>query len=384
MAGVRKKAHRGGKYQGWFINAAGKRKFFTGTRSRPETLRIAQRLEDDHRQVHLGYRPARSTADKHRHDPIDKVTQEYLAWGTAQGGRGGRAWSKGHTRNRRTRLHWWIAGLGLKTLADLDGVLPRVEEALRDFQAQGRTGKTLANYAEALTAFCAWCIRVGYLSDNPLKGLTRFDTTPQTRRRAMSADEIQRLLKACPPHQRLLLETAFMSGLRANELRNLSLDHIDLERGGLRLDAEWTKNRKGGLQPVPTDLLLRLQASAESGAPARLYEGAYAHKSTQANVPKDPLLYVPTHPAREFDKDLEAAGIPKVTSAGKLDFHACRLAYINLVIDSGATIKEAQELARHSTPQLTMNIYGRVREERLAQTVDKVADALRQDDDPTP
>ena len=93
---------------------------------------------------------------------------------------------------------------------------------------------------------------------------------------------------------------------------------------------------------------------------------------------------MPTHPAREFDKDLKAAGIPKVTSAGKLDFHACRLAYINLVIDSGATIKEAQELARHSTPQLTMNIYGRVREERLAQTVDKVADALRQDDDPTP
>jgi integrase len=96
------------------------------------------------------------------------------------------------------------------------------------------------------------------------------------------------------------------------------------------------------------------------------------------------LLYVPTHPAREFDKDLEAAGIPKVTSAGKLDFHTCRLAYINLVLESGATVKEAQELARHSTPQLTMNIYGRVREERLAQAVDKVADALRQDNDPTP
>jgi integrase len=175
-----------------------------------------------------------------------------------------------------------------------------------------------------------------------------------------------------------------MSGLRANELRNLKPNHIDLERGGLILEAEWTKNRKDGLQPLPDDLLRRLQTFAESGEPAQLYAACYRRKDAQSDAPENSLLYVPTHPAREFDKDLKAAGIPKVTSAGKLDFHTCRLAYINLVLESGATVKEAQELARHSTPQLTMNIYGRVREERLAQAVDKVADALRQDNDPTP
>jgi hypothetical protein len=40
MARVSKTASRGGKYQGWSTNAAGKRKFFTGTRSRPEALRM--------------------------------------------------------------------------------------------------------------------------------------------------------------------------------------------------------------------------------------------------------------------------------------------------------------------------------------------------------
>jgi hypothetical protein len=34
-----------------------------------------------------------------------------------------------------------------------------------------------------------------------------------------------------------------------------------------------------------------------------------------------------------------------VTPAGKLDCHAVRLAYINLVIESGVTGKEAQVLA---------------------------------------
>jgi hypothetical protein len=54
-----------------------------------------------------------------------------------------------------------------------------------------------------------------------------------------------------------------------------------------------------------------------------------------------------------------------------------RLAYINLVIESGVTVKEAQVLARHETPELTMNIYGRAREERLWTVVEQVAQAIR-------
>ena len=48
----------------------------------------------------------------------------------------------------------------------------------------------------------------------------------------------------------------------------------------------------------------------------------------------------------------------------------------NFIIESGVTVKEAQTLARHSTPDLTMNVYGRVKEERLSQTVEDVAQSL--------
>lgn len=34
----------------------------------------------------------------------------------------------------------------------------------------------------------------------------------------------------------------------------------------------------------------------------------------------------------------------------QLDFHALRLAYVNLVLESGVSPKEAQALARYSTP----------------------------------
>ncbi len=39
-------------------------------------------------------------------------------------------------------------------------------------------------------------------------------------------------------------------------------------------------------------------------------------------------------------------------------------------------IKEAQILARHKTPGLTMNVYGRVRQDRLSGTVERLGETL--------
>ena len=93
--------------------------------------------------------------------------------------------------------------------------MARVEAALRELQAGGRAGKTVSNYAEALAAFCDWCVERGYFVSDPLKNLRGFDTTPQTQRRAITADEVRRLLAVCPTYRRLLWETALLSGLRA-------------------------------------------------------------------------------------------------------------------------------------------------------------------------
>ena len=91
---------------------------------------------------------------------------------------------------------------------------------------------------------------------------------------------------------------------------------------------------------------------------------------------KDALLYVPSHPARELDKNLKKAGIPKHTEKGKIAFHALRTCFVSLTYETGASHKEAQELARHSTPTLTANTYGRARDERLAMVVETVAERV--------
>jgi len=87
MAGVRKRPQSSGKYQVWFIDMDGRRKYFVGLRSRPETLRRAQRLEDEHRHIRLGYRPPPHPSDRHQTRLLTEVVPEYLAWGQLQGGR---------------------------------------------------------------------------------------------------------------------------------------------------------------------------------------------------------------------------------------------------------------------------------------------------------
>ena len=113
-----------------------------------------------------------------------------------------------------------------------------------------------------------------------------------------------------------------------------------------------------------------------------LYNKAYSQQGKREGKktpPANPLLYVPQNSATSLKKDLLAAGIPPVTEKGYLYFHALRTAYINFVLDSGANVKTAQELARHSTPDMTMNVYGRARDEKMREAVESVGNMLFSD-----
>ncbi|MBL7107606.1 MAG: tyrosine-type recombinase/integrase [Phycisphaerae bacterium] len=269
-------------------------------------------------------------------------------------------------------MRLWQETLEFEILSDLNGILPQVEVVLRELKERGNAGRTIRNIVDALTTFCNWCVVRGYLMENPLAKLGMIDTTPKTVRRALRPEEIRLLLEIVPEHRRLLYEVALLSGLRAGELAELTTDHLDLLQGGFLLEAKWTKNRKVGFQYLPSGVLKRLETFAESEVVSKLYQQFYRNFI----YPKNVLLYVPSHPAREMDKDLEAAGIPKVTTDGKVDFHACRTAYVTLAVEAGANMKELQTMARHSTPALTANIYARTRNERLSELAEKMAENI--------
>ncbi len=131
-------------------------------------------------------------------------------------------------------------------------------------------------------------------------------------------------------------------------------------------------------QPIPRTLVGKLVAFARTGTAKALYERHHGRKDARKqDVPDNPLLFVPTHTARDLRKDLKAAGVPVVKPGeGKADFHSCRVAYVTFILEAGATVKEGQALARHATPDLTMNVYARARSERLAALAEKVGQTV--------
>ena len=170
----------------------------------------------------------------------------------------------------------------------------------------------------------------------------------------MTAGEVKALLDVCPAPRRLVYEVALTSGLRLNELVNLRVSNFDATRGGIHLDAAWTKNRKAGFQPLPGWLVEKLSDAVKGKAQS------------------DCLLKVRKDAAHGMDLDLKRAGIPKWAAGWKIDFHALRVAYVSFVLESGASVKEAQSMARHSTPDLTVNVYARARNERLKDVAETV------------
>ena len=368
-------------HQRWrarIVDHRGNRKTFTLSKNKQQSQAHADRIEVREREIRLGLRPLPSVSELAGSRAIEEVIQEYLDWGDTQGGRGGRPWSPTNSRKRRFYLEWWRGAMKLKTLSDLYDCLPNAEKAIRTLA--GRSGKTLAAYKEGLFVFCNWCKDRKYLTDNPIDGMGKFDMRAKTPRRSMTLEEISVLLNTTPEHRRILYETAFASGFRAGELRSLTPAHIDAERCGLHLYADDDKGRKERFQPLSRELVDRLTEYGRRGDAKAHYAKmrAKAGAAPDINVPVNPLLYVPSHPARVIQEDLRKAGVEILTAKGKLDFHACRKAYINLVIATGADVKTAQALSRHSTPYLTMEVYGEAVDMRLINTANMVGDMLTQ------
>jgi integrase len=354
MAGLVSKPLLSGKRRAWFMDWRGKQIFFTGTTNPKETLRMAERHEDHHTRIKEGDLPPPKASDMPRE--FLEVAAEYLAWGAAQGGHGGRAWSPVHSAMRTRHLtKFWPARLNSKTLTDV--TLPKVEETAREL-LKSKTGKTVQAHVESIKALCRWAESRGYLDENPMEGMAAFDTTPKTTRRALSAAEISKLLEAAPAERRIVYETAMCTGYRKGELTALRVSDLHVDTCSLTLAAADSKGRRASRQPIPEALSVKLKAASQ-GKPADA-----------------PLLYVDKHIDRLFFRDFKAAGMTETGPGGSLVFHSLRHTYCSLVIESGASLTEAQRLLRHQDPKLTANVYSHARQDRLQSTAEAVGDKV--------
>jgi len=287
---------------------------------------------------------------------------EHLAdWRADLAGRGNTAY---HVEKSVQRAERVLSLAGVGTLGDLAPA--RIQAAIGKLR-DTLSVSSVAHYARAIKMFNRWAWRDGRTADDCLAGLRirGADTAPTFTRRAPTEAELTALIHAAetgPVHHGLTgadraaaYRLASGTGLRVSELKSLTPESFDLNSNPatVTVAAAYSKRRRQDCQPLSSGLVAMVRGWLASKAPG------------------EPVLRLPGRRSAEMLRvDLAAAGVPYTTSAGRFDFHAHRHGYISEVVAGGASVRTAQELARHSTPTLTIGRYGHTRIADVAAAVE--------------
>lgn len=216
---------------------------------------------------------------------------------------------------------------------------PLIERALASVAARSAT--TQNYYRGALGSLLRWALRTRRTDGhNPIEGVSPVRRCRGRRRRAMSFAELAAFRRLAPERRALAYEIALSTGLRRSEIAGLTVGNVCLDASGIMLPHELAKNREDAFIPVPRGLLDMLRARCDGAAP-------------------DEKLVVTVPTVRTFYRDLAAAGIARATAEGLLDFHALRTTFATILARLRVPLTLTQRLCRHSTPELTANIYTR-------------------------
>ncbi len=274
-----------------------------------------------------------------------------------------------------TRVRAIVDGCGWAFTPDMTA--DRLEIFLRDLrETEGRSIQTANDWLQAARQFCRWMVANDRLERDPFArlkpGNAKLD--PRHRRGEFTPDERARMLRAtgsspvvfrrtlAGTDRVMLYRVALGTGYRAAELAALVPDNFDLDATppAVVLPAEFTKNRKGAVQPISAELAADCRAYLRGReAKSPVWPGTWADRS-----------------ADMLKLDLVAAGVPAEVDGPEgvevRDFHALRNCYISDLLRAKADVKQAMTLARHSDPRLTTARYGRTRLHDLGALVDRL------------
>jgi len=311
-----------------------------------------------------------SRAERRAVEAARPVGEHLADWAADMTGRGCTARHIQKSAQRAARV---LKLAGVHTLGDLAPA--RIQAAMGKLrQAELKRGKgkdngkadeaqrtlsvaSVAHYTRAIKMFSRWAWRDGRTVDDCLVGvrIQGADVAPVVVRRAPTEAELTALIHAAETGPAVLgmdgaeramaYRLASGTGLRVSELRSLTPESFNLKSNPatVLVAAGYSKRRRRDVQPLSSALVALLRPWLASKPPG------------------EPVLKLPARTADMVKADLKAARVPYATSAGTLDFHSLRHGYITELVASGASVKTCQELARHSTPALTIGKYAHTR-----------------------
>ena len=279
-----------------------------------------------------------------------------------------------HAKQTVSRARRIITECGFTHWTDI--VASKVQRFLADLQnnENGISAQTFNFYLQAIKEFCRWMVYDRRASESPVQYLAGLNVQTDRRhdRRALTVDEIRRLLNTMAtgpfrfgmsgPERSMLYRLAVETGLRAAELRSLTVLSFDFDNCTVTIEAAYSKHRRRDIIPLRPDTVIELQT---------LVHG----KLSAVNVFNMPTL---NRVVKMFKADLQTADIAYLDESGRYaDFHCLRHTTGSLLAAAGVHPKVAQAIMRHSKVDLTLNRYSHVYAGQTSEAIKNLPDLSR-------
>ena len=334
--------------------------------------------------------PTEDAVADHQDTPLAEHVEAWLSHLEAKGV------TKGRVKTNRQRFMQVAGDCGFTRLTDLDGI--DLEKWMLSKAKEGMSAGSRNGYREACVGFGNWAVRARRLGENPFAYVPKADAKADCRRkrRALTEEELLRLLDAArrrplleartirrgknkgkpfgkvTPRTReqlerlgreraLIYKALVLTGLRKSELASITVGQLELDGPYpyAILHAANEKNRRGSEIPLRADMVADIrQWLAEKLSVAQQDALRHRQPPPEALSSDTPVFTVPTALVKILDRDLALAGIPKKDGRGwSVDVHAMRHTFGTLLSRGNVAPRTAQAAMRHSSLDLTMNVY---------------------------
>lgn len=371
----------GGCYTYDYRSATGRREWRVGTTSLAETKRLQEQAIERERRVRLGLVDPREERIIHgMRQPIAEHVTAFCRHLSAKGN------CLKYLRQTESDLRAACQCAKWATLRDVNSA-----SALRWLDGFTDSTRSRNRRRGAIVQFCRWAEREGLMAHNPLAGLPRVrEDGPGRVRRRITPDELTRIIDAARagprrcgmsgPDRAAAYIIALATGFRAAEIASLTRRSFSTgNEPTITVRAAYSKNRKEAVQPIARADAERIAAwlSTKHAGDGPVLHGpamSDAAKMLRADMADARAAWIAEAKGAERKRREASAFLAPTDENGHVaDFHAIRAAMVSGLVESGANVRVCQQLARHSTPALTIGVYTKLRPGATREAIETAA-----------
>lgn len=241
-----------------------------------------------------------------------------------------------------------------------------VADLLLALRGKRCSAKTSASALATLQSIMRYARRHGWIPADPVDQLEP-DERPRTagrRQRVLGRHEIERLLGACSPRDRLMIATVLYTGLRTSEMLGLIWDDIDFAAGVIQVRAQLSRAHRGApARRVPPKTTASVRDIPLVAQLARLLA---AYKQATPFKARSDWVFATANGTPHGHRNVtrrclqRAAGIAGIDSNGcpPLRFHDLRHTFAShLILDLRLDVAQVSRILGHARVTITLDVY---------------------------